>query len=251
MKSTALMLIVLLLSASLFAQKPYRGGEVYSKGKVLYGKFEMRMKMIKGSGMLSTFYTIEHNSRTSDYWGEIDIEVLGKSEAQIMSTNIFFNGENGVLNHSEQQIPLDYSLADDFHVFTLEWTPDYIAWFIDGAELRRKTGDVVKHMNVPQEYRFNAWISSTPAWVGVIDESAMPAYQYVDWVEYSRYDEVTQKFIKQWRDDFNGFNPLRWKKGNWTFDGNEVDFIEENVYVENGHLVLVITDPKATSSLPK
>ncbi|XMO86764.1 family 16 glycosylhydrolase [Algibacter sp. AS12] len=249
MKKTVLTLALLLFFAFLFAQKPYKGGEVFSKEKVLYGKFEMRMKMIEGSGMLSTFYTIEHNSVEKDYWAEIDIEVLGKNNAQIMSTNVFTNGLNGDLNHSAQEVNLEYSLADNFHIYTLEWTPNYIAWFIDGVEYRRKTGNVVKHMNVPQSYRFNAWISSTPEWVGIINEKAMPAYQYVDWLEYYSFNKSTQEFTKQWRDDFYWFNPIRWTKGYWTFDGNAVDFRAENVYTENGNLVLSITNREQSLSI--
>lgn len=244
MKKTASTFILLLLFASLFAQKPYRGAEVFSKKKVLYGKFEMRMKMIKASGMLSTFYTIEHGSEDGKtYWAELDIEVLGKDNAEIMSTNIFTNDENGSLLHSPEEIHLDYSLADDFHTFTLEWTPNYIAWFVDGVEYRRETGDVVNDLDFPQGYRFNAWISSSPGWVGPIDRDALPRYQYVDWIEYSRYNASSEDFTLEWRDDFNNFNTLRWSKAEWTFDGNEVDFIEENAFLEDGNLVLAITDP--------
>ncbi|WP_405293204.1 family 16 glycosylhydrolase [Algibacter sp. Ld11] len=250
MKKNILTFTLLLFCAFLFAQKPYHGAEVYSKGKVLYGKFEMRMKMIEGSGMLSTFYTIEHYPGGSDpYWAELDIEVLGRDNAQIMSTNLFINNSNGDLIHSEQQIPLGYSLADDFHIFTLEWTPNYVAWFIDGVEQRRKTGAFVNHMNRSQGYRFNAWISSTPAWVGTIDENAMPAYQYVDWLEYSSYNGTTQDFTKQWRDDFDTFDTSRWSKAEWTFYGNEVDFVKENAYIEDGNLVLAITNPDASLSV--
>lgn len=48
MKKKVSTFLFLLFISSLFAQKPYKGGEIYSKEKVLYGKFEMRMKMIKG-----------------------------------------------------------------------------------------------------------------------------------------------------------------------------------------------------------
>jgi beta-glucanase (GH16 family) len=138
MKKTASTFLLLLLVTSIFAQKPYRGAEVFSKEKVLYGKFEMHMKMIEGSGMLSTFYTIRQGSELDEnYWAELDIEVLGKNNAEVMSTNIITDDESGNLVHSEKQIHLDYSLADDFHTFTLEWTPYYLAWFIDGEEYRR------------------------------------------------------------------------------------------------------------------
>lgn len=252
MKKTATTLVLLLFFVSLFAQKPYRGAEVYSTGKVLYGKFEMRMKMIKASGMLSTFYTIQQGTTgNSSYWGELDIEVLGKDNAQIMSTNIFADNGSGGLKYSEQQILRDYSLAEDYHTYTLVWTPLYVSWSIDGVELRRETGAIVNQMNVAQGYRFNAWISSTPAWVGPIDKTSFPRYQYVDWIEYSSYNSATQGFTKQWRDDFDSFNIGRWSKAQWTFSGNEVDFIKENVFIENGKLVLAITDPSVPLSIPE
>lgn len=191
--------------------------------------------------MLSTFYTIEHEN-TDLYWAELDIEVLGKNNAEILSTNLFMNDSVGKLVHEIKEIHREQSLADDFHTYILEWTPNYIAWFIDGEVVRRQVGDFVEHMNIAQEYRFNAWISSTPAWVGAIDKTSMPAYQFVDWLEYSSYNPITEDFTKQWREDFNTFDTARWKKGDWTFDGNEVDFVDENVFIENGKLVLAITD---------
>ena len=246
MKKIVSTCIALLFLTTIFAQKPFDGAEVYSKNKVLYGKFEMRMKMIKGGGMLSTFYTIEHFPDGSDpHWSEIDIEVLGKNNAQIMSTNLFINDSNGNLLHTEKQIVKDFSLADDFHVYAIEWTPTYIAWFIDGNEVRRKTGSFVTHMNVPQAYRFNAWISNSIPWVGAIDKTAMPAKQSVDWLEYSSYNVATEKFTKEWRDDFNNFDSSRWSKAQWTFGGNQVDFVPQNVTIEDGNLVLAITDPNA------
>jgi len=246
MKKKLSTFFLIFIFTSLFAQKPFKGGEIYSKEKVLYGRFEMRMKMIKGGGMLSTFYTIQHKTKNKKHWSEIDIEVLGKKNAQILSTNMFINDTNGELLQTVLEVNLDYSLADNFHTYVLEWTPEYVAWFINGKEIRRKTGNFVTHMSIPQEYRFNAWISSTPAWVGNIDKTAMPAYQYVDWITYSSYNKATKDFTEKWRDDFNFFDKKRWKKGDWTFEGNEVDFVEENVFIENGKLVLAITDPKTS-----
>jgi beta-glucanase (GH16 family) len=244
MKKTVSIFILLTLCISLFAQKPYRGGEVFSKDKVLYGKFVMHMKMIKGSGMLSTFYTIRQSSSQNDaYWAELDIEVLGKNNAQTMSTNIITDGAGGKLVHSTKEVNRDFSLADDFHTFTLEWTPKYVAWFIDGVELRRETGAVVNHLNTSQGYRFNSWISCSPGWVGPIERDSLPRYQYVDWIEYYSYNTSTEVFTIKWRDDFNSFNTARWSKANWTFDCNEVDFVSENVFIKDGKLVLAITDP--------
>ena len=37
--------------------KAYKGAEVYSLQTVMYGRMEMRMRMIRGSALLSTFFT--------------------------------------------------------------------------------------------------------------------------------------------------------------------------------------------------
>ncbi len=73
--------------------------------------------------MLSTFYTIEYKSKIKNHWSEINIEVLGQKNAQILSTNMFINDENGELLHTVLEVNLDYSLADNFHTYILEWTP--------------------------------------------------------------------------------------------------------------------------------
>ncbi len=243
LKKMSVSIAMLLLLTSLFAQKPYRGAEVYSKNTVLYGKFEMSMKMVKGSGLLSTFFTFKSDASS---WEEIDVEIMGKNNATELSSNII-TGVSGNTIHHQKSIFLDYSLADTFHAYTLEWTPDYVAWYIDSVELRRDTGDVVNDLTSPQSYRFNAWISCSPGWAGTIDRSSLPQYQYVDWIEYYRYDAGT--FALAWRDDFNTFDASRWAKGNWTFDCNEVNFSEENTYIESGKLVLALTDPDPPNAI--
>jgi len=232
---------------SLSAQKPYRGAEVYSNNEVLYGKFEMSMKMIKGSGMLSTFFTYKGNSYLDGvFWEEIDIEILGKNNATVYSTNIITNGLTGPLIHDVVEIHLDYSLADEFHTYTLEWTPDSVVWYIDGTMLRKESDHVVSTLVSPQGYRFNAWISCAPGWVGTLNPDNLPQYQYVDWIEYYSYSDGG--FTFEWRDDFNTFDAGRWSKANWTFDCNEVQFTQENAYIEDGKLVLALTDPNAQNT---
>jgi hypothetical protein len=245
LKNMVVSIALLLLLPSLLAQKPYRGAEVYSKNTVLYGKFEMSMKMVKGSGMLSTFFTFKSDSYS---WEEIDIEILGKNNTTELSSNIITGISGNTINH-QKGIQLDYSLADTFHTYTLEWTPEYVAWTIDSVELRRDTSDVVNDLTSPESYRFNAWISCAPGWVGTIDRSSLPQYQYVDWIEYYSYDTGTFTFA--WRDDFDTFDASRWSKGNWTFDCNEVNFSEDNAYINSGKLVLALTDPNPPNSIDR
>ena len=79
----------------------------------------------------------------------------------------------------------------------------------------------------------------------------MPQYQYVDWIEYYSYDTTSKDFSYEWSDDFDSFNSSRWAKANWTFYCNEVDFVSENISIQDGKLVLAITDPNPNTSLPE
>jgi endo-1,3-1,4-beta-glycanase ExoK len=79
----------LLLINSVVAAKDYNGAELYSKNTVKYGRFDVRMRTISGSGIVSSFFTYYNNSYlgSPDPWVEIDIETLGKA-SNIFQTNI-------------------------------------------------------------------------------------------------------------------------------------------------------------------
>lgn len=225
------------------AQKNYKGAEVYSNQSYKYGKMEMRMQMAKGSGILSTFFTYKNGSEVSGaFWEEIDIEVFGKTNATTFQSNIITNNPK---KYSEQVHSPGYSMGDDYHTYTLEWTPNYVAWYLDGVLMRKTTAGQVNELTNNQSLRFNLWAANIVSWVGTFDTGALPAYQFVNWIKYSSYTPGTGNngtdFTLSWTDDFNTFNTSRWSKANWTFNENLTDFDPNNVVVKDGYLVLVIS----------
>lgn len=248
MKARNVIFILLIFPLIGFSQKMYRGGEIYSYNSWMYGKVEMRMKMAKGSGMLSTFFTYKNGSEISGtFWEEIDIEVLGKEEASLLQSNIITGNPRKT---SEELYKVDSSLSDDYHTYTLEWTPDYLAWYLDGILIRKSEGEQVKELTNPQTLRMNIWAAKWVEWVGEFDTKALPQYQFINWIEYSAYTpgegDDGGDFTKEWRDNFNAFDYQRWNKANWTFDGNLVKFTPDNVIVKDGYLILAITNADNT-----
>ncbi|KYF84637.1 benzene 1,2-dioxygenase, partial [Sorangium cellulosum] len=229
---------VALAVSSTAVAKPYKGAEVYTPQGYLHGRVEVRMRMARGSGILSTFFTYKDGSEMSGaFWEEIDIEVFGKDNARSWQTNIITG--MGTRVTSEQVHTADASLADGYHTYTLEWTPDYVAWSIDGREVRRTTGAQVGTLRSPQGLRMNLWSSDVVEWVGAFDDSVLPQHQFVNWIKYYRYNNGA--FELDWQDNFDSLDSARWGKADWTFDGNRVDFDPQNVTVKDGTLVLSLT----------
>ena len=238
---------LLLLSSAIFmaghaTAKPYKGAEIYSNQSYHYGRYEMRMRAAKGSGVLSTFFTYKNGSEQNGvFWEEIDIEIFGKNNATQWQSNVII-GTNRPTTKTEGVHTAPASLGDAYHTYVLEWTPNYIAWFVDGAEIRRiNCGQFVTSLNSPQSLRFNLWAANIPEWVGPWNPNILPVYQFVDYIEYKPFIGATNSFGVGWRDDFNSFDSNRWGKANWTFGENLADFDPANVVVKNGILVLALT----------
>ncbi len=57
MKLKKMVLIVMSLISSVFAQdKPYSGAELYSNNTFMYGRYEARMYMAAGNGLVSSMF---------------------------------------------------------------------------------------------------------------------------------------------------------------------------------------------------
>jgi endo-1,3-1,4-beta-glycanase ExoK len=230
--------------------KDYNGAELYSTKTVKYGRFDVRMRAISGSGTVSSFFVYYNDSYlgSPEPWQEIDIEVLGKTN-NVFQSNIITG--NAAQKTTSEKLHTFENLSKAYHTYSVEWTPDYMAWFFDGVEVRRSTGKQVTDCQVKEmSYRFNLWISSEPAWVGSFDPSILPVYQYVNWMKYSKYTPGSgvngTNFTPDWEDNFDTFNTSRWAKGDWTFDGNLVDFSPNNIVVKNGYCVICLTKANQT-----
>lgn len=225
------------LLASEAQAKAYKGAEIASKTQHRYGRIEVRMRMARGPGILSTFFTYKPGSEAAGaLWEEIDIEAFGKSNATDWQSNILVgNPRMG----SESVHATGASLADAYHTFTIEWTPTAVVWQVDGVEKRRTTGGQANQLTSLHSFHFNLWASDVSSWAGAFDASMLPQSQYVSWIRYYKYDNGA--FVLDWSDDFATFDTARWEKANWTFDGNLVDFEPNNVVVKDGTLVLCMT----------
>ena len=77
----SLIVFIFLFNSYLLSQKPYRGAEYRTIDEFLYGRFEVKMKTATGSGVVSSFFTIDdywaEGQSSTENWREIDFEAIG------------------------------------------------------------------------------------------------------------------------------------------------------------------------------
>ncbi|WP_051326491.1 family 16 glycosylhydrolase [Aliagarivorans taiwanensis] len=217
------------------------GAELYSQDKVHFGRFDIRMKLVNQPGVVSSFFTYDNESWQGEGrpWREIDFEAIGKQQGQLQ-TNLI-TGTAAKRIHSEHNAEIVD--LEQFHDYTLIWTPDEITWMVNGEVIRQDLADdsqqVVDMRSEPQSYRANIWVSEVIEWVGRFDESQLPMYQVIDSISYAEY--IDGEFVPAWRDDFEHFDDKRWGKGDWGFDSNIALFSPDNLQVIDGKVVLALT----------
>ncbi len=236
-----IVIIVLLLVPAVLAAKVYKGAEYRTKASYLYGRFEVRMKSAQREGMLSSFFTYNDNYPTTP-WNEIDIEVLGRYADDIQYNAI----TPGTTNHvGRRQTPFNPSLG--FHTYAIEWTPTYVAWFIDGAESYRQTGAHIQTLVYAQKIMMNVWIQNALNWSGQWNENSLPAFAYYDFVSYSSYTPgagtsgTDNNFTFQWKDEFTSYDATRWDRATHTWSDNQCDFVPDNIVFKDGMMILCLT----------
>jgi hypothetical protein len=236
-------LLLVLLSSNTVQLKDFKGAEYRTKESFLYGRFEVRYKSPYREGVLASFFTYYDGGTGVQDWNEIDIEILGRYDNDVQFNTI----TPGQMDHVRHQF-VNFNPHLDFHVYAFEWTPDYVAWFIDGEEVHRQTGDHIKTLVRAQKIMMNIWNPAYTNWIGNWNSEILPAFAYYDWVSYYSYSPgsgnygTDNNFTHQWTDNFDSWDQTKWDKATHTWMGNNCDFIHANAVFKDGMLILCLTD---------
>ena len=244
-------------SSSVEMAYKYYGAELTGVDQFKYGRFEARMKMVSFPGTVSSMFLNYDDSwmRKEKPWNEIDIEVIGKSATKWQSNILTREGDPdiGDLTATEKLHEIT-DVTENFHLFAIIWTPEYVAWEIDSVEVRRvekgvENGshadkDQVAFLTEEESLRFNLWASKTPAWTGKFTGKELadgPKVQWIDYVRVYKYVENSKTFELEWQDDFDGdaLDKTHWTTGNWEMENTWHS--PKNVVVEEGYCKLLMT----------
>ncbi|MCD8031433.1 MAG: glycoside hydrolase family 16 protein [Bacteroides sp.] len=160
---------------------------INSKESWKYGYFEGRMKLPRGKGTWPAFWMMPEEGHTWPDDGEIDImEEVGYRPNWVVSTihcKAYYHSI-GTQKTGEKYIP---AAQDDFHVYSVEWTEDYIHGYVDGERYFTFENDKQGNkdtwpFDTPFYLKLNlAWGGD---WGGVegVDESSLPAIFEIDYI---------------------------------------------------------------------
>ncbi len=114
----------------------YLSARVNTKQGWTYGYFEARLKLPKGLGTWPAFWMMPTEGGNS--WpscGEIDIMEHVGADLNQVSSSIHCKAYYHAINTQKTKARYLKGATDEFHVYALEWTPEYIRSFVDGEQL--------------------------------------------------------------------------------------------------------------------
>lgn len=166
----------LVLSASAASRQEYQSGAFASKGEFRQGRFEVELVAARGGGVVTGFFLHRGSPRQ-----EIDIELLG-DDPRTMLVNVYFNaGDAGSVadfgyRGSPSRIDLGFDCTEQFHHYLIEWTPQRIAWAVDGLVVHsRASWDLTPIPHLPMRVHGNVWAPRSETFAGRLDESSLPS----------------------------------------------------------------------------
>ncbi len=158
----------------------YTSAAVKSKTTVLYGYFEVKCKPMRSNGS-SGFWFYD---QTDDWWTEIDVFELGGGvpgyEKKYNMDAHVFRAPNETIErpwaeHAEWSAPME--LADDYHVYGLEWDEKRIRYYFDGVPVRWLENT---HWHQPLTLNFDS--ETMPEWFGLPKDEDLPSTYSVEYV---------------------------------------------------------------------
>jgi beta-glucanase (GH16 family) len=163
----------------------YTSGIIQSRDKFaqLFGYFEMRARLPKGSGLWSSFWMLP---QSHNWPPEIDImENLGHEPTTIYMTNHWTDSAGTNPFHTSYVTGPDYSL--DYHTYAVLWAPGQIIWYIDGIESARTTQHVASE---PMYLLANLAVGGD--WPGNPDaNTSFPSFYDIDYIHVYQRSLIT------------------------------------------------------------
>jgi beta-glucanase (GH16 family) len=157
----------------------YTSAALHTKARSSYGYYEVKAKPMNSGGSSSFWF---QQDATPGWATEIDVfEIGGKAkgfEHKDNMTVIVFQtpAERRYWKLNDAWVA-PWRLADDYHVYGLDWSKDEITYYVDGVVVRRVENT---HWHQPLYLIFDS--ETMPGWFGMPDDADLPSTFSVEYV---------------------------------------------------------------------
>ena len=159
--------------------KPYVSSEISTREAYLYGYFEARLRMPRGRGLVSAFFTYAAPNAGRPRT-EIDMELIGRDPHRLEL--VYHVADDATLH----VVTLPFDASEAFHTYAFEWRADRIRWYVDNRLVHTSRGGRVRELGDPQRVFASLWNSERmPRWLGAIDPEDAPWDMSVSCIAYA------------------------------------------------------------------
>ncbi|MBT1711891.1 family 16 glycosylhydrolase [Fulvivirgaceae bacterium PWU5] len=178
------------------AKKESQQGYDYTSSRIVtaakkefrYGRIDIRAVLPQGKGIWPALWMLGANYQT-DPWpkcGEIDIMELvggGDGDKTVHGTAHWEAGDGSKADYTGSTSLESGTFGDEFHVFSIEWTPEAITWYVDDEQFHVINIEPEDLNEFQKEFFFIFNVAVGGNWPGSPDANTMfPQRMMVDYV---------------------------------------------------------------------
>lgn len=220
---------------------------------LLYGKIEVRAKMPEGQGLWPAVWMLP-TDMVYGGWprsGEIDIVELLGHEPHVAHGTVHYGGAWPDNQQKSGRYTLsEGTFSEDYNIFTIEWMPERINWYVNGNFYYFVTPAHLSpyHWPFDQKFHFLLNVAVGGNWPGNPDGTTeFPQEMVIDWIRVYKDAELTSAedelhegpvAFELHQNHPNPFNPTT----NISFDLPESGHVSIRVYDLLGRQVAVLAN---------
>jgi beta-glucanase (GH16 family) len=159
--------------------KDYTSAALHTKARSSYGYYEVKARPMNSGGSSSFWFKREG---VPGWVTEIDVfEIGGKAKGFEHKYNMNLHVFQTPTEKKHWSVGgvwmAPWRLADDYHVYGLEWSKEEIKWYVDGVPVRSTENT---HWHQPLCLIFDS--ETMPNWFGMPDDKDLPSTFSVEYV---------------------------------------------------------------------
>ncbi len=162
-----------------FGYHDYTSAALHNKTRGYYGYYEVKAKPMNSGGS-SSFWFCQDES--PDWRTEIDVfEIGGKAKGFERNYHMTLHVWNTPTSSEHWSVPNIWlarqPLADDYHVYGIDWSKDELKWYFDGVHVCTVENT---HWHQPLRMIFDS--ETMGEWLGMPDDADLPSTFNVEYV---------------------------------------------------------------------